>query len=102
MEIAEIYAANGLNQQSLSLIERVKTDSPTEIDSYEDSYVEKIISTYLKLKKYDLALKMVQELENRHKVLALSTVELELDKTNAAAIIKENRNLLYQIGCRAK
>lgn len=101
MEIAEIYAANGLQQQSLELIEQVKKDysfRPTN-ESYEDSFVEKIISSYLKLKEYDLALKTALELKDpRHRVLALTSVEIEMDKTKAS-INEENRNLLSQIGC---
>jgi tetratricopeptide (TPR) repeat protein len=100
VRIAEIYAANGQRQESLKLLERLKTGQSDKFIADEDAYFKKIISTYLKLKEYDLALKTALELKDpRRKVLALAAVEIEINKFKAR-IGEENRDALSRIGCR--
>lgn len=102
IEIAEVYAANDYNQETLNIIERLDKPFPYPHSTNEELYYNSLVSTYLKLKNYDSALDnalKIKELQSR--VSAVASVEDEIHKTNA--VVNDNiRKLFSQLGCKVK
>lgn len=102
IEIAEVYAANGYNQETLDIIESLNKPLPYPHSTNSELYYNSLVSTYLKLKNYDSALGnalKIKDLQSR--VRAVASVEDEIYKTNA--IIDDNTQQLFsQIGCEIK
>ena len=103
VNIAEIYALNGSHEQAVEFLNRViKTYPFKQAPDYESSLAQKIISTYLKLEEYELALEVSSQLEDPEvKFLAVATIEIVMNKTNT---IKNEKiqGLFSQIGCEVK
>jgi tetratricopeptide (TPR) repeat protein len=103
VNIAEIYAINGFHKQAVELLERTRMTYPYEEADYDkNSYPERMVSTYLKLKEYDLAFEVSSHLENRQEqLLAVADVENEMNKSKVINSDK-SQEMFSQLGCSVK
>jgi Tfp pilus assembly protein PilF len=102
IEIAKVYAANGYQQETLDIIERLNQPFPYPYSTNEELYYNSLVSTHLKLKNYDSALDNALKIKDlQSKVKAVASVEDDIYKTNAV-INNNTQKLLSQIGCEVK
>ncbi len=102
VKIAEVYAANGYNQEALDIIERLNKPFPYPYSTNEELYDNSLIATYLKLKNYDAALDNALKMKGlRSRVKAVAGVEDKIYEANI--VINDNTQKLFsQIGCQIK